>query len=60
MVQGCMSAAGVGELVFIETNTDKLYWQILKENLKESAENFVILEKFMLYLDNHRQHKEKM
>ncbi len=60
MVWGCMFAAGVGELVFIEKNMNgKLYLPILKENFKKSAESFNILETFMLYSDNDYKHKEK-
>ncbi|KAM8718847.1 hypothetical protein ACLKA7_001539 [Drosophila subpalustris] len=37
MVWGCMSAAGVGELVFIEEIINKhIYMDILKENLKKA------------------------
>ena len=35
MVWGCMSAAGVGKLVFIEGNMDKHYYKrIIKENVE--------------------------
>lgn len=38
MVWGCMSAAGVGNLVFIETTMDRhVYLNMLKANLKSSA-----------------------
>ena len=38
MVWGCMSAAGTGNLVFIDTVMDQnVYLNILKENLKQSA-----------------------
>ena len=34
----CMAAAGVGKLVFIDSNMDEhLYQQILQNNLKPSA-----------------------
>ena len=53
MVWGCMSAYGVGELVFIDEYMDKLkYLQILKENLKKSAENMGILDTYKFYQDN--------
>lgn len=39
MVWGCLSAAGVGNLEFIEGNMNKYdYLNILKKNLKSSAE----------------------
>lgn len=38
MMWGCMSSAGVGELVFIEGVMDKAYYlSILKENLKKKC-----------------------
>ncbi len=45
MVWGRMSAAGVGELVIIKTNTDgKLYVQILKKILKRVLKVLVFLK----------------
>lgn len=39
-VWGCMSSAGVGELVFIEGIMEKAYYlNILKENLQKSTPN---------------------
>lgn len=58
MVWGCMSAAGVGNLVFIEGNMDKtLYLNILKDNLKQSAEKLGIGNTFQFYQDNDPKHK---
>lgn len=58
MVWGCMSAAGVGNLVFIEGNMDKTaYLTILKNNLKQSAEKMGISSHFNFYQDNDPKHK---
>ena len=41
MVWGCMSAKGPGNLYFIEGIMDQnMYLDILKQNLKQSAEKF--------------------
>ena len=57
MVWGCMSAQGVGELVFIEGKMKyPQYLQILKNNLKKSAENMGILNCFKFYQDNDPKH----
>ena len=57
MVWGCMSSNGIGELVFIDEYMDKLkYLQILKENLKKSAENMGILDTYKFYQDNDPKH----
>ncbi|GBM76663.1 hypothetical protein AVEN_206543-1 [Araneus ventricosus] len=53
MVLGCMSAVGVGNLHFIEGMMDKyMYLDILKQNLKQSAEKMGILPHYKLYQDN--------
>lgn len=58
MVWGCMSAAGVGNLVFIDGIMDKnVYLDILKKNLKQSAEKLGILNNFKFYQDNDPKHK---
>lgn len=58
MVWGCMSAAGVGELVFIDGNMNKeQYLQILKQNLHKSAEKLGIRNTFKFYQDNDPKHK---
>ncbi|KAH8266577.1 hypothetical protein KR018_005949, partial [Drosophila ironensis] len=53
MVWGCMSSAGVGELVFIEGIMDKVY---LKENLKKSASNLNMPSSFTFMQDNDPKH----
>uniref|UniRef100_A0A0A1XH96 Transposable element Tc1 transposase n=1 Tax=Zeugodacus cucurbitae TaxID=28588 RepID=A0A0A1XH96_ZEUCU len=58
MVWVCMSAAGVGNLVFIESILDKtLNLNILKENLIQSAEKLGIRQNFRYYQDNDPKHK---
>ena len=58
MVWGCMSAAGVGRLHFIDGIMDQnVYINILKENLKESAEKLGIGNTFNFYQDNDPKHK---
>lgn len=57
MVWGCMSAAGVGELVFIDEIMDKgLYLNILKENLKKSAQKLGIESDYYFQHDNDPKH----
>lgn len=57
MVWGCMSSAGVGHLHFIDGILDKFgYLDILKKNVKQSAEKLGILEDFALYQDNDPKH----
>lgn len=57
MVWGCMSAAGVGNLHFIEGNMDKwMYLNILKKNLHESTANLGIRDRFHFYQDNDPKH----
>lgn len=58
MVWACMSAAGVGNLQFIETTMDKTaYLEILKANLLQSAEKLGIADVFRFYQDNDPKHK---
>lgn len=58
MVWGCISAKGVGNLVFIDGIMNKeSYLKILSENLKQSAEKMGILSTFKLYQDNDPKHK---
>lgn len=58
MVWGCMSAAGPGNLCIIEGNMDhKMYLEILKNNLKESARKLGIVDNFYYYQDNDPKHK---
>lgn len=57
MVWGCMGAAGVGELVEIETTMDKkLYLSILQNNLSKSAVKLGVKETFKFYQDNDPKH----
>lgn len=57
MVWGCMSAAGVGELVFIDEIMDKtLYLKILKENLQKSAQKLGIESEYYFQHDNDPKH----
>ncbi|GBM34364.1 Transposable element Tcb1 transposase [Araneus ventricosus] len=57
MVLGCMSAVGVGNLHFIDGIMDKyMYLDILKQNLKQSAEKMGILPHYKLYPDNDPKH----
>lgn len=58
MVWACMSAAGVGNLEFIEETMDKMkYLNILKNNLLQSAENLGVRQQFRFYQDNDPKHK---
>lgn len=57
MVWGCMAASGVGELVFIDEIMDKkVYLNILKENLKKSAEKLGLNKNFYFQQDNDPKH----
>ncbi|KAH8270914.1 hypothetical protein KR026_004632 [Drosophila bipectinata] len=57
MVWACMAASGVGNLVFIDGIMDaKMYLNILKENLPQSAEKLGILDRFRFYQDNDPKH----
>lgn len=57
MVWGCMAASGVGELEFIEGNMDKIkYLDILKNNLKKSAESLGLGNSYYFQQDNDPKH----
>lgn len=57
MVWGCMSSGGVGELVFIDGIMDKkVYMDILKANLKKSAEKLNLSSSFYFQQDNDPKH----
>lgn len=57
MVWGCMSAAGVGKLHFIEGVMDhRMYIRILKENLSASAEKLGLKGKYIFQQDNDPKH----
>nr|CAA44764.1 Uhu [Drosophila heteroneura] len=59
MVWACISAAGVGNLVFIEPTMDKnVYLNILKENLLQSAEKLGIRRTFRFYQDNDQDNNQ--
>lgn len=58
MVWGCVASNGVGALTFIEhTLTKEGYLSILKNNLRQSAEQLGIERTFKLYQDNDPKHK---
>lgn len=53
MVWGYMAANGVGNLVFIESTMDQIgYLNILKQNLRQSAEKLDLGEDFCFQQDN--------
>lgn len=57
MVWGCISAAGVGNLVFIENNMDRyVYLNILKTNLKTSVAKMGLSGKWIFQQDNDPKH----
>lgn len=57
MVWGCMAASGVGELVFIDGIMDKTgYMNILRNNLKKSAEKLGLASDFYFQQDNDPKH----
>lgn len=61
IVWACMSSAGVGNLVFIETTMDnKAYLKILQNNLLESAPKLGIRDNFRFYQDNDPKHKSNL
>lgn len=61
MVWGCMSSAGVGNLVFIDDTMDKtVYLNLLKSNLLQSAEKLGIRDRFRFYQDNDPKHKSQL
>jgi transposase len=60
LVWGCMSATGVGNLVFIDGIMDQhMYLNILRNNLHESAEKLNIGNSFIFQQDNDPKHTAK-
>ncbi|GFU73195.1 transposable element Tcb2 transposase [Trichonephila clavipes] len=60
LVWGCMSAGGVGELVFIDDIMDKMvYSEILKNNLEKSVVNVGLGSNFIFQQDNDPKHTAK-
>ncbi|KAL1497932.1 hypothetical protein ABEB36_008812 [Hypothenemus hampei] len=58
MVWGCMTAKGPGFLHFIDGIMDQnMYLEILKGNVKQSAQKLEIEETFYFYQDNDPKHK---
>lgn len=58
MVWGCMSSAGVGNLVIIDgTMTQYSYIDLLKDNLQPSAAKLGIENDYVFYQDNDPKHK---
>lgn len=61
MVWGCMSAAGTGNLVFIDGIMTKfVYLNILRRNLRSSARKLGIIDTFSYYQDNDPKHKSNL
>lgn len=61
LVWGCMSEAGVGNLVFIESTMDRfMYLNILKNNLKNSASKLGLGESFIFQQDNDPKHTSRL
>ncbi|XP_022219522.2 uncharacterized protein LOC111072153 [Drosophila obscura] len=59
VVWGCISAAGVGNLVFVKRNmTKNRYLSILKENVVQYAQKFGIENIFHYYQNNNRDHEK--
>ncbi|GBN67072.1 Transposable element Tc1 transposase [Araneus ventricosus] len=57
LVWGCMSASGLGNLVFIDgIMNHALYLNVLRDNLKLSAQNLAIGNNFFFYQDNDSKH----
>ena len=57
MLWGCMSSAGVSNLVFIDSIMDQCkYIDILKQNLKSSARKLILYNDFKFYQDNDPKH----
>lgn len=55
----CFAASAVGFLVVIEGNINADYYiDILRKNLRQSAEKLGVLESFYLYQDNDPKHAE--
>lgn len=61
MVWGCMAASGVGQLVFIDEKLNKEgYLKILKNNVRQSAEQLGIGSTFKYYQDNDPKHASRL
>lgn len=61
MVWGCVSAFGVGSLEFIDGKMNKWhYLNILKRNLKQSAEQMGIKNNYCFYGDNDPKHTSRI
>lgn len=61
MVWGCMAASGVGELVFIDGIMKKeQYLDILRNNLKKSAEKLNLSDSYYFQQDNDPKHTAEM
>lgn len=57
MIWGCMAAAGVGNLAFIDGIMDHhKYIDLLKQNLRPSAEKLGLADRFKFYQDNDPKH----
>ncbi|GBN22986.1 hypothetical protein AVEN_61894-1 [Araneus ventricosus] len=57
LVWGCMSSFGRGNLELIESKVNKYgYLDILKRNIRQSAQKMGILANFKLYKDNDPKH----
>ena len=60
LLWGCLSVAGTGKFVRIEgTMNGAKYWQILVENLLQSAKDLGLLRRFMFQQDNDPKHTSK-
>lgn len=61
MVWGCVSAHGVGDLVFIEGIMDsRRYLELLQAHLRQSAAAMGILPSFKYYEDNDPKHRARI
>lgn len=61
MVWGCVSSAGVGDLVFIDGKMNKeQYLNILKAHLKQSAVKLGLQNNFQFYQDNDPKHSSRL
>ena len=57
MIWGCMASNGIGNLEFIESILNKYdYLNILKRNLKQSAEKLSLEDQFYFQQDNDPKH----
>ena len=53
IVRDCMSAAEVGNLIFIETTMNRyVYLNVLKDNLQESVSKMGLSERWFFQQDN--------